>query len=134
VLRPGGRAGVAVWTRVEDQIMGHVHDAVAQAVSAEVAARFLGPFLLSGEEAAAFARAAGFENVDVERVTLPAVLEGGFADLAAMLPATAIAADMEALDDATRDAFINDLVRRTEPLQDGDAIRGSMTASVLMLS
>ncbi len=49
VLRAGGRAGVAVWTRVEDQIFGYLRDAIANVVSTEIAERYLGPFLLTGE-------------------------------------------------------------------------------------
>ena len=56
VLRSGGRAGVAVWTRIEDQVFGYLRDAVANVVSEELAERYLGPFLLSGEDAAQYAQ------------------------------------------------------------------------------
>jgi ubiquinone/menaquinone biosynthesis C-methylase UbiE len=134
VLRPGRRAGVAVWARVEEQIFGYVHDAVASVVSAEVAERYLGPFSLSGEAAAAHARDAGFTDVEVARVTLPAVLPGGAQDLVDTLPASGIAADIAALDDATRAELLADVARRTEVIRDGDALRASMTASVLLLA
>jgi ubiquinone/menaquinone biosynthesis C-methylase UbiE len=133
-LRPGGRAGVAVWTRVEDQIFGYLHEAIAAVVSPEVAQRYLGPFSLGGDEAAQHARAAGFANVDLERLTLPAVLPGGAQELFDTLPASGIAADLAALDDATRAELLADLTRRTEPIRDGDALHASMTASVLLLS
>jgi SAM-dependent methyltransferase len=133
-LRPGGRAGVAVWTRVEDQIFGYLRDAIANVVSKDVAARYLGPFSLPGDAAADHARAAGWKNVSVERVTLPAVLPGGARDLFDTLPAAGIAADIAALDDARRAALLAEVVQLTEPLRDGDAIRASMTASVLLLS
>jgi SAM-dependent methyltransferase len=134
VLRPGRRAGVAVWARVEEQIFGYVHDAVASVVSAEVAERYLGPFSLSGEAAAAHARDAGFTDVELARVTLPAVLPGGAQDLVDTLPASGIAADIAALDDATRAELLADVARRTEVIRDGDALRAKMTASVLLLS
>jgi SAM-dependent methyltransferase len=133
-LRSGGRAGVSVWTRVEDQVFGHIRDAVATVMSAEVAARYLGPFLLSGEEAAEHARAAGFAQVELERVTRPAVLPDGVTELFGTLPAAGIAADIAALDDEQRAELLAELTRRTEPLRDGDALRGSLTASVLILS
>ena len=133
-LRAGGRAGVAVWTRVEEQVLGYLHDAIANAVSPELAGRYLGPFLLSGEDAAEHARAAGFAGIDLERVTLPAVLPGGAKDLFDTLPAAGIAPDIAALDDAQRAELLAEVTRLTEPIRDGDALRSSMTASVLILS
>jgi hypothetical protein len=70
----------------------------------------------------------------VEQVTLPAVLPGGAADLDGTLPAAGIAADIAALDDAKRAELLAEVVRLTEPIRDGDALRTSMTASVLILS
>jgi SAM-dependent methyltransferase len=134
VLRRGGRVGVAVWTNVEDQLFGYLRDAVANVVSTDVATRYLGPFLLTGEQAAAHARQAGFTSVDLERVTLPAVLPGGAAELFATLPAAGIAPDIAALDDEQRNALLDEVTRLTEPLRDGSALRGALTASVLMLS
>ena len=133
-LSDGGRAGVAVWTQVEDQIFGHLRDALANVVSAEIAQRYLGPFLLSGEDAAEHARAAGFTDVQLERVTLPAVLPGGAQDLVDSLAAAGIAAEIAALDAATGAELLAEVSRLTEPIRDGDAIRASMTASVLILS
>lgn len=133
-LRAGGRAGVAVWTSVEDQIFGYLRDAIAKVVSAELAERYLGPFLLSGEDAAEHARAAGFANVQLERVTLPAVLPGGARDLVDSLAAAGIAAEIGALDDAQRAELLAEATRLTESIRDGDAIRSSMTASVLILA
>lgn len=133
VLRPGGRAGIAVWTRVEDQVFGYLRDAIANVVSAEVAARYLGPFLMAGAEVATYARAAGFEHVELEQVTLPAVLPGGPRDIMGTLPAAGIAADIAALDDRQRAALLAEVTRLTEHLRDGEAVRSSMTASVLVL-
>ena len=134
VLEPGGRAAVAVWTRVEDQIFGYLRDAVANVVSPEVATRYLGPFSLTGEAAAGQAREAGFANVHVERVTLPAVLQGGARDLFDTLRAAGIAPDIAALDDAKRAALLDEVIRLTEPIRKGEAIHASLVASVLMLS
>jgi ubiquinone/menaquinone biosynthesis C-methylase UbiE len=134
VLRSGGRAGVAVWTRVEDQLFGYLRDAVASVVSVEIAERYLGPFLLSGQDAAAYAHSAGFEDVNLERVTLPAVLPGGVQEMFDTLPASGIAPAIAALDDAKRADLLAEIARLTQPLRDGDTLRGSLTASVLILS
>ena len=134
VLRGGGRAGVAVWTRVEDQIFGYLRDAIAGVLSAELADRYLGPFLLSGDDAADYARSAGFENITLERVTLPAVLPGGAHELFDTLPASGIASTIAALDETARADLLAEITRRTEPLRDGNALHGSLTSSVLILS
>ena len=134
VLRSGGRAGVSVWTKVEDQVFGYLRDAIASVISIELADRYLGPFLLSGEDAAEYARRAGFENVHLERVTLPAVVHGGAQELFDTLPASGIAPAIAALDEAERADLLAETARRTEPLRDGDALRSSLTASVLILS
>jgi ubiquinone/menaquinone biosynthesis C-methylase UbiE len=134
VLRSGGRAGVAVWTRVEDQVFGYLRDAIANVVSNETAERYLGPFLLTGELAAQYARSAGFDNVSLERVTLPATLHGGAQELFDTLPASGIAPTIAALDDATRANVLAETERLTKSLRDGDTLRSSLTASVLILS
>ena len=134
VLRSGGRAGVAVWTRIEDQVFGYLRDAVANVVSEELAERYLGPFLLSGEDAAQYAQRAGFETVNLERVTLPAFIQGGAQELFDTFPASGIAPAIAALDDARRADLLTETARLTEPLRDGDALRSSLTASVLILS
>jgi SAM-dependent methyltransferase len=134
VLRPGGRAGVSVWTHIEDQLFGYLRDAIATVISAETAERYLGPFLLTGEAAAECARHAGFANVSLTRVTLPAVLTGGAQELFDTLPASGIAPAIDALDDAARAELLAEIVRITEPVRDGGSLRGSLTASVLVLS
>ena len=133
-LRSGGRAGVAVWTRVEDQLFGYLRDAIASVVSVELAERYLGPFLLSGQDAAQYAHAAGFENVNLQRVTLPADLPGGAQEMFDTLPASGIAPAIAALDDAKRGELLAEVTRLTKPLRDGGTLRSSLTASVLILS
>lgn len=134
VLRRGGRAGVAIWTRVEDQIFGYLHDAIANVLSAELAERYLGPFSLSGEDAAEYAASAGFANVELERATRAAVLPGGPHALFDTLVASGIAPDVAALDDATRARLLAEIERLTESVRVGDALHGSLTASILTLS
>lgn len=133
VLRPGGRAGVAVWTAVEDQILVHLRDSVATVLSDDVAQRYLGPFSLSGSAAAAHAREAGFASVELLTVTLPVQLSGGASALFETLRASGIAGEIAALDEDTRTALRTEVARRTEALRAGESLRGSMTASVLML-
>jgi len=130
VMKPGGRAAVAVWTRVEDQVFRHIQQAVATVVSAEVGARYHGPFSLTGDDAAAHARSAGFANVHLERVTLPAVLPNGARDLFDTLRAAGIAPNIAALDDGKRAELLAEITR----LAGEGEVRSSLTASVLLLS
>lgn len=133
-LRAGATAGVAVWTRIDDQpFFAALHQAIGKVVSEELASRYTGPWLLSGEEASAHARAAGFTSVDLQRVTLPAVIEGGATELFNSLAAAGIASDIAALDKEKSQALQDELARLTEPLRDGDAIRSTLTSSVLIL-
>ena len=134
VLRPSGRAAVAVWTQIEDQIFHYLRDAVATVISVETAARYLGPFQLGGDEAAECARLAGFEGVSLDRVTLPAVLHGGAQELFDTLPASGIAAEIDALDPGQRADLLAETIRLSSSAMDGAALRGSLTASVLILS
>lgn len=130
VLKPGGRAAIAVWTRVEDQVFAYVQRAVSTVVSAEVGAKYLGPFSLAGDAAADHARTAGFEKVELERVTLPAVLPGGAQDLFDTLRAAGIAPDIAALDESKRGELLAEIKR----LAGEGEVRSSLSASVLLLS
>lgn len=133
VLRSEGRAGVAVWTRVEDQIFGYLRDAIASVLSIELAERYLGPFQLTGDDAADAAHSAGFESVNLEKVTLPAVLPGGAPELVESLRASGIAPAIAALGESQRAELLAETTRLTQPLRDGIALHGSLTASVLIL-
>ena len=133
LLRPGARAGIAIWTRVEDQIFQYLHAALAT-LSPDLASRYLGPFLLSGDEAAAHARTAGFTSIDLSRITLPALLPDGAQSLFDTLAAAGIAPDIAALPDSDRAALLSELTRLTAPLTTDGTLHSSLTASVLLLS
>lgn len=133
-LKPGGRAVVSCWTRVEDQLFGAVHAALGATVSEALAARYTGPFSLRGDVAAQHARDAGFADVRLETVTLPVVLQGGADALVATLAASGIAADVAALDDATRRALQADVERRVAGLARDGRLHATLTASVLVLA
>lgn len=134
-LVPGGRAVVSTWTHVEDQdFWGALHASIEKAWSEELAEKYKGPFSLTGEAAADLANEAGFQNVTLERVTLPVRLEGGAPVLVESLLAAGIAADFAKLDDEGHARLLDEVTRRTKHLErDGD-LYGTLTSSVLTLS
>jgi ubiquinone/menaquinone biosynthesis C-methylase UbiE len=133
-LKPGGRAVVTCWTRVEDQLFGALHAALGATISDELAARYPGPFSLGGEVAADHGRNAGFADVRLETVTLRVVVRGGADALVATLAASGIAADIAALDEPTLQALVADVDRRVlDRVRDG-RLHATLTASVLTLA
>lgn len=133
ILRPGGVAGVSVWTDVGEQVFGKLHQAIGTVLDDEFAQRYTGPFSMSGRTAADAARVAGFA-VDLQRVTLPVTVQGGPDAVVQSLAASGIAADIAALDEDRRRALRDEVARLTAPLMDGGSIRDTMTASILLLS
>ena len=133
-LRPGGRAVVSCWTRVEDQLFGALHAALGATVSQGLAARYTGPFSLGGEAAAAHARTAGFADVSLETLTLPVVFRGGAEALVATLAASGIAADMAAQGEPARQALVADVDRRVRGLARDGRLHTTLTTSLLTLA
>jgi SAM-dependent methyltransferase len=101
VLKPQGRAGLAVWCAIEECPFW---DALAAAVGevlgkeAEIGFRS-GPWgLPEADELERLFDAAGFSDVIVRRHALPAVFEGGPPQLVATLSAAAVGPQVAALD------------------------------------
>jgi len=109
VLKPGGRAGVAVWCAIEECPFW---DALASAVGdvlgkdAEIGFRS-GPWgLPEADELARLFDTADFGDVSVIRRVLPAVFEGGPAQLVSTLPAASVGPQIVALDADGRSALL----------------------------
>ncbi|MGH9008235.1 MAG: class I SAM-dependent methyltransferase [Acidimicrobiia bacterium] len=108
-LKPGGRAGVAVWCAIEECPFW---DALASAVGwilgkeAEIGFRS-GPWgLPEADELMRLFDVADFDDVNVSRRALPAVFEGGPAQLAATLSAASVGPQVAALDAEGRAALL----------------------------
>ena len=104
-LKPGGRAGVAVWCAIEENPFW---DALAGAVGeilgkeAEIGYRS-GPWgLPEADELMRLFEAAEFADVNVIRQARPVLFEGGPAQLVATLPAASVGPQLAALDAAGR--------------------------------
>ena len=133
-LRDGGVAGVSIWTSVSEQIFHVLHDAAETVLGPELAARYRGPFLMAGDQAAEAARAAGFADVTIVTHTMPAVIDEGFDAMFDTLVASGIATDVAALDQDAFGSFRDEAARIAQRYADGSTLRGSMTASIMLAS
>jgi ubiquinone/menaquinone biosynthesis C-methylase UbiE len=134
-LVPGARALVSIWTAVEDQdFWGTLQASIAAAWSEDLAERYKGPFSLSGEDAAKHAAEAGFQSVNLERITMPSTLEGGARALLESLAASGLASDYAAMRDDQRSQLLEEVTKRAARLEKDGVLHGTLTASVLTLS
>jgi len=100
-LKPGGRAGVAVWCAIEEcPFWDELASAVGLVLGKEAEIGFRsGPWgLPEADELMRLFEVAEFSDVNVIRRTLPVVFEGGPAQLVATLPAASVGPQVAALD------------------------------------
>jgi SAM-dependent methyltransferase len=100
-LKPGGRAGVAVWCAIEEcPFWDALAGALGEVLGKETEIGFRsGPWgLPEADELGRLFDAAGFTDVDVRRHALPAVFEGGPPQLVATLSAASVGPQVMALD------------------------------------
>jgi SAM-dependent methyltransferase len=108
-LKPGGRAGVAVWCAIEEcPFWDGLASAVGVVLGKETEIGFRsGPWgLPEADELRRLFDSAGFDDIDVTRWVLPVVFEGGPTQLVATLAAAAVGPQVAALDDDGRAALL----------------------------
>lgn len=134
-LKPGGRAGVAVWCAIEENPFW---DALATAVGwilgkeAEIGYRS-GPWgLPEADELARLFEVAEFSDVDVRRHALPAVFEGGPAQLVATLSAASVGPQVAALDAAGRAALLAAAEAALAPLVHDGEVRSEAATHIVV--
>lgn len=134
-LKPGGRAGVAVWCAVEENPFW---DALATAVGwvlgkeAEIGYRS-GPWgLPESDELARLFETAEFVDVDVSRHALPTVFEGGPAQLVATLSAASVGPQVAALDAAGRAALLAAADAALAPLVHDGEVRSEAATHIVV--
>ena len=134
-LKPGGRAGVAVWCAIEENPF---FDALATAVGwilgkeAEIGYRS-GPWgLPEPDELARLFEAADFSDVDVSRHALPTVFEGGPAQLVATLSAASVGPQVAALDAAGRAALLAAAEAALAPLVHDGEVRSEAATHIVV--
>jgi SAM-dependent methyltransferase len=117
-LKPGGRAGVAVWCAIEEcPFWDALAGAVGEVLGKEAEDGFRsGPWgLPDADELERLFRAAGFADLVVNRGSLPVAFEDGPAQLVATLPAASVGPQVAALDDRGRAALLAAAEAALEP-------------------
>lgn len=134
VLRPGGRLGLCVWTRIEHTPFNYaVYTAIGRLLGSEVAARLLAPFAM-GEPTRlqTLISAAGFHGVEFQVQTITRLLAAPDAAIPGYLASTPIAATVAALDEAVRTALVHEISDALQAYRDHDGLSvPSETAIVL---
>jgi SAM-dependent methyltransferase len=134
VLKPGGRAGVAVWCAIEecpfwDALAGAVGEVLGK--EAEIGFRS-GPWgLPEADELERLFDAAGFADVVVRRHALPVVFEGGPPQLVATLSAASVGPQVMALDAQGRAALLAAADAALEPFVHNGELRSEAASHIV---
>jgi ubiquinone/menaquinone biosynthesis C-methylase UbiE len=133
-LHPGGRLGIAAWSAIEESPpFASLAAALDRVLGARIAAAYRsGPWALASADLSALAAQAGFTDVRASRHRLPAVFDGGPAQLLRTLATSAVAADVAALGDAGQRALLAALEEEVAPLMAGGAVRSQTTAQLVI--
>ena len=108
-------------------------EAIAEVIGEETAARYRnGPWGLGHDDVAAMVRQAGFAEAEAHLRRLPVVFEGGPGHLLRTLAATAVAADVAALDEAGRHALAAAAEKAAAPLVEDGMVRSEAAAYLVI--
>ena len=136
VLKPNGRAAIAVWAEIErNQIFAAFHAALRATVPEELASLMTAPFSWpSGAALKEAAEEAGFREIRLLTPTLPMVLEGGLDQAIRSFSATAVSPGVDALPRDVQQAFFAQLRREMTPLENDGKVIGEMTSNIIIAS
>jgi ubiquinone/menaquinone biosynthesis C-methylase UbiE len=134
VLKPNGRAGIAVWAELErNEIFAAFHAALRATAPAELVSLITAPFSWPGAAALKdAAKEAGFQDVRVMTPTLPIVLEGGLDQAIRSFSATPVAPGVAALSLDLQDAFFARMRREMALLVKDGKVVGEMTSNIIV--
>jgi SAM-dependent methyltransferase len=124
VLRPGGRLGLSVWTRIEHTPFNYaVYTASARWLGTEAAARLLAPFAL-GDLAVlrTLITAAGFRDVDLQVSSITRHMAAPDVAIPGYLASTPLAPIVAALDAAVRTALLREISEALQAYRDHDGL------------
>lgn len=134
VLKPKGRAAIAVWAEIErNQIFAAFHAALRATVPAELASLMTAPFSWpSGTALKDAAEEAGFREIRLLTPTLPMVLEGGLEQAVRSFSATPVSPGVAALPQDVQEAFFARVRREMAPLERDGKVVGEMTSNIII--
>jgi ubiquinone/menaquinone biosynthesis C-methylase UbiE len=134
VLKPNGRAAIAVWTELErNQIFAAYHAALRATVPAELASLMTAPFSWpSGAALQDAAKQAGFRDIRLLTRTLPMVLEGGVEQAVRSFSATPVSPGVAALPQDVQEAFFAAVRREMAALENDGKVIGEMTSNIIV--
>jgi len=129
-LRPGGRAGIVVWTPIQNSPpFDALANGVEEVAGEELAERYRnGPFgLTDPRKLRRLLADAGFDAVQICQETLPVNFDGA-AQVVTTLAVTPLAAEIDQLTTADRQRLVQSVARRTG----GGAIKSQLEATVAL--
>jgi ubiquinone/menaquinone biosynthesis C-methylase UbiE len=134
VLKPGGRAAIAVWAELErNQIFASFHAALRDRAPAALAELIVAPFSWpSGAALKSAAEDAGFREVRLSTPSLPMVLEGGVEQAVQSFAATPVSPGVaELAQDIQHAVFAHMRDEMGQLLTDGKVV-GAMTSNIIV--
>ena len=130
-LRAGGRVAIAAWCEIESCPMFFAFSrALREAGQPELADLYGMPFTLPAETLARELKAAGFGGLEISRVELPLVFEGGAAQAVTAISASPVAPMIAALPQAAKDAFFTAAQRNAREFVKNGEFRTHMTTTI----
>src|SRR5438874_7182880 len=134
VLKPNGRAAIAVWAELErNQIFASFHAALRDGAPAALAELIVAPFSWpSGAALKSAAEDAGFRDVRLSTPALPMVLEGGVEQAVQSFAATPVSPGVaELAQDIQHALFARMRDEMAQLLTDGKVV-GAMTSNIIV--
>jgi hypothetical protein len=134
VLKPSGRAAIAVWVELgRNEIYAAFHAALHATAPGELADLITAPFSWpSGAALKAAAEDAGFRQVRLVTRSLPMVLEGGLEQAARAFAGTPTSPGVAALAQDVQDAFFAPLRQEMGRLLKDGKVIGEMTSNIIV--
>jgi ubiquinone/menaquinone biosynthesis C-methylase UbiE len=134
VLKPNGRAAIAVWAELEhNQIFAAFHAALSGVAPPELASLITAPFSWpSGAQLKDAAQEAGFRDVRLLTPTLPMVLEGGVEQAVRSFSATPVSPGVAALPQNVQQDFYARVRHEMIPLVRDGKVVGEMTSNIII--
>jgi len=134
VLKPGGRAVIAVWAAIaRNQVFAAFHAALRAATPPELADLITAPFSWhSTAELKTAAEEAGFREVRLLTRSLPMVLEKGLEQAVQSFSATPVSPGVAALPQSIQDTLFARMRRELSPLVVDGKVIGEMESNIIV--